>query len=145
MPDYPDVFTCAFQYTLTPPATTLGVTPYFYSDYSIIRIPELNKSLVSGGTYTYNIRIDDNRDGLFASYDFQIDICEFDMTISGASELTYDYKNAVTFSFTITPVSNSPASCATAYTTGLEYYSSDFTDTDHTVLDADSYTWTLGI
>ena len=67
------------------------------------------------------------------------------MTISGDATLTYDYKSAVTFSFTVAGVASSPASCATAYTSGLDYYALDFTDDTHTVLDAASYAWTLPI
>ena len=67
------------------------------------------------------------------------------MTVSGDAVLTYDYKSAVTFSFTIAGVASSPASCAIAYTTGLQYYALDFTDNTHTVLDTVNHQWTLPI
>ena len=79
-------------------------------------IPDLDKSLVIGGTYTYTIRVDDKRDNvLFDEYDLQIEVCEFDMSITGSQTATYNYKSAVTFNFAVAAVANSPASCATVY------------------------------
>ena len=66
VPDYEDVFSCAFTFSFQHPAATLGVTPELAEYNSVIRIPELDKSVVSGGTYTYTVRVDDSRDGLSA-------------------------------------------------------------------------------
>ena len=70
-------------------------------------------------------------------------MCEFDLAID-ASELTYDYKSAVTFNLIVTPTTNSPASCTYDDTT-IEFYSQDFTAADHTVLYGSENRWTIDV
>ena len=72
-----------------------------------------------------------------------IEVCEFDLSVD-ATELTYDYKSAVTFNLIVTNAANSPTSCIYDDTT-LEFYSLDFTNAGHTVLYGAEQRWTIDV